>query len=277
MRFEGRVAIVTGGGEGIGGAETALRFAEAGAVAVMCHHDDTDLEEVERASAAIASPGRVVSEEVDVRFAEPVQRMVDRVMADFGRIDILVNNAAGIPGRGETIEKASVQYWQRLVLWNLTSVFVCCKAVVPIMKAQRYGRIVNVSSIAALRGTLTDDIAYPAAKAGVIGLTKELARYLGRHNVTVNVIVPPEMMNEMLPYSIMPKGLWPETEEEFRARHAAHTPLGRPPTAREMANSILFLASDDARYITGETMKVTGGFHLSNVPPGGRKGSIFSQ
>lgn len=269
MRFREKVAIVTGGGEGVGGAEIALMFAREGATAIMFYHGDTDLEEVKRVGATIPSPGKLVSYEVDVRFLEPVKETVDLVHREYGRIDILVNNAAGIPEYGEKIEESSVKYFKRLILWNLTSQFVCCKAIVPIMKAQHYGRIVNVSCIAALRGTLTDDIAYPAAKAGVIGLTKELARYLGPFGITVNVIVPPEMMNEMLPFSTMPKGLWPITEDEYRARYSRVTPLRRLPEASEIAQAILFLASDDARYVTGETLKVTGGFHLSNVPPGG--------
>jgi NAD(P)-dependent dehydrogenase (short-subunit alcohol dehydrogenase family) len=264
MRFSERVAIVTGAAQGIGRA-TAQMLVEEGATVVM---NDIDGELVHKASAEMSGAGRAIPMVADVTQADQVERMVKQVVADLGRIDVLVNNAGGIVSHGESIETASVEYWKLIIDWNLTSQFLCSRSVIPTMKTQHYGRIVNVSTDAGIRGTLTDDIAYPAAKAGVLGLTRELARYLGRYGINVNAICPGDTLTETT-YKTIEDGLWPETLEELLQRHARLTPVGRPAKPREIAACILFLASEAASYITGETLMANGGFYLSNIPAGG--------
>ena len=271
MRFKGRVAIVTGSGQGIGLA-TARAFIKEGAIVVM---NDIDRDLLHNAVESIECDGQAVPFVADVVAEDQVNNMVSSTFGDHGRIDILVNNVGGVFGAGITIEDSTLETWQKTIDWNLTSQYLCCKAVIPIMKEQKYGRILNISTDAAFRGTMTDDIAYPAAKAGVVGLTNELARYLGMHGITVNVICPGDTITETF-YQQIEEGLWPETIEEHRERHSVENPLGRAADPAEIADGILFLASEDASYITGDVLHITGGFHLSQIPAGGRGGRVRS-
>lgn len=243
MRLQGKVAIITGGASGIGKATTA-RFLEEGArVAIW------DINEVAGKALATtwASQGASCKfYRVDTANLEVVTEMAEAVARDFGQIDILVNNA-GIT-RDASMKKMTSAQWQQVIDVNLTGVFNCTKAVSPFMLERGYGRILNASSIVGIYGNF-GQANYVAAKAGVIGMTKVWAREFGRKGVTVNAVAPGFIQTEMV--DTIPK--------EYLAQLGEHTPLGRMGTPEDIANAYLFLASDEAGFITGATLSVDGG------------------
>ncbi len=249
MRLKDRVALITGGAAGIGQA-TALRFAEEGASVVICDVN----EELGHQTAALLGPGGAFYR-VDVTNRQEVQAWVDDVAARYGRIDILVNNAGILRDAqlvkykdGQVVGQMSEEDFDRVVAVNLKGVFNCTQAVVPSMIRQGGGVILNASSVVGIDGNF-GQTNYVATKAGVIGMTKVWARELGRYGIRVNAIAPGFILTDMVRQ--MPE----KVLEGMKAR----IPLGRLGDPRDIANAYLFLASDEAAYITGAVLRVDGG------------------
>lgn len=244
MRLKGRAAIVTGGANGIGKA-IALTFVREGAKVAIVDFDREGAfalkEQIEK------NQGEAIAIPCDVSKSSEVNPMIDRVRKTFGRIDILINNA-GIIRRG-TIETVTEEDWDRVIEVNLKGTFNCSKAVVETMKQQRYGKIINVSSIAGKMGDITSAPGYGPSKAGIDALTKTLARQLAPYGINVNGVAPHAIETEM-------SAQW---SEERRKEIIASIPLGRLGKPEDVAEAVLFLASDQASFITGEILDVNGG------------------
>jgi 3-oxoacyl-[acyl-carrier protein] reductase len=244
MRLQDKVALVTGAGRGIGLA-IARAFVREGACVALCDLDAPALKRAEAEMQGLA--GQTVAYRMDVTSREQIQAVVDDLLGRFGRIDILVNNA----GIYEVLpfEEISTERWDRLLDVNLKGALFCCQAVAPPMKRQRTGRIINIASSAGKTGGTLAGAHYAVSKAGLICLAKQLARELGPFDITANAIAPGRIDTPMIQASS------PEENEAFRLR----TPLGRLGTPEDVANAALFLASDEASFITGEIMDVNGG------------------
>ena len=243
MRLEGQVAIVTGGGGGIGKA-TCLTFAREGAEIVI---PEVNIANAEAAAAEIQALGRKCKViETDVSNGESVRAMVRQTLEAFGRIDILVNNA-GIFSYTR-IDACPEEEWDRMMAVNLKGPFLCAQAVMETMKTQRSGRIINLGSLAGQVGGIVASAPYSASKAGVMCLTKSLARVLGEYGITVNSIAPGVAATEMAKNH-------PDMTDQI--------PLGRVADASEIASAILFLASEEGRYLTGATLDVNGGIRMA--------------
>jgi 3-oxoacyl-[acyl-carrier protein] reductase len=242
MRLKDRVALITGAGGGIGEA-TALRFAEEGASLALA---DIQLERIENLAQKISRQGgHALSQETDVRNRSEVQRAVRNVVKEFGRLDILINNA-GL-NIAVVAKKTTEEEWNELMDINLKGTFLCCQAVFESMSKQKYGRIVNTASI--WTEGHVGQAGYSAAKAGVIGLTKTLALEYAKYQITVNCISPGTVETPMI------SNLSHEMREEF----LKGIPLGRFASPKEIAGLHLFLSSDEASYITGAVIHVDGG------------------
>ena len=248
-RYAGRVALVTGAAQGIGAATARRLAAEGASVAVV----DLDAERVEPVVAKIEAAGGVArGYACDVTDEAAVSDTVDRVAAELNQLDVLVNNA-GIT-RDNLLFKMPAAEWHAVLETNLTSMFYCCQAAQKHMVAAKYGRIVNLSSRSALgnRGQVN----YAAAKAGVQGLTATLAIELGPFNVTVNAVAPGYVATAMTAATAQRVGFTPEDHQRYAAEH---TPLRRVAQPEEIASVIAFLGSDDASYVSGQTLYVNGG------------------
>ncbi len=249
MRMKDKVVLVTGGAAGIGKA-TALRFAEEGAKVVICDVN----EEVGRETLKLLG-AEAAFYKVNVANRAEVQKWVDEVVAKYGRIDVIVNNA-GILRDGQLIRfkegqlagQMSEADFDMVISVNLKGVFNCTQAVAPVMAKQSGGVILNATSIVGLDGNF-GQTNYVAAKSGVIGMTKVWSRELGKFGVRVNAVAPGFTATEMV--TAMP--------EKILDGMKARTPLGRLGDPRDIANAYLFLASDEASFITGETLRVDGG------------------
>lgn len=238
-----QVAIITGGSRGIGAAIAEV-FGEAGACLALVARDPARL--VTTAEKLRAEGYPVLDLPADVADGAQVSAAVQKTVEKYGRVDILVNNA-GILQSGP-ITSFSPADWDRMIAVNLTGVFHFCRAVVPLMSAQRSGRIINLASITAQTGGVSGGLHYAAAKGGVISFTKTLARDLGPFNVTVNAISPGQIETDMGALS-----------GEARERVEAIIPLRRLGRPEDIAYVVLFLASPAASYITGATIDVNGG------------------
>jgi 3-oxoacyl-[acyl-carrier protein] reductase len=260
VRFTGKVAIVTGSGRGIGW-KTVWRFAEEGAAVVV---NDVEGERIEERVASLQRAGHTaIGAVADVTVEAQIAQMVDRTVTELGRVDILVNNVGGTyPSVKRFIEEFTLDDWEAIIELNLTSHFLCSRAVIPHMKRQRYGRIVNVSSIAGVAGEPGIwSPAYAAAKAGTLGLMRQMALELGHDGVLVNGVAQADVLSERTLEHLRGGWYW-ETEAEMRERFRRF-PVPRPGEPEEVANVIAFLASDDASLITGETVLVTGGSYMA--------------
>jgi 3-oxoacyl-[acyl-carrier protein] reductase len=244
MKLKDRVAIITGAARGIGKA-IALTFVREGAKVALVDIDQKQLEalknEIEKRE------GASVNISCDITKSPEVQAMVSQVKKAFGRIDILVNNA-GIIRRG-TIETVTEEDWDRVIAVNLKGTFNCCKATFETMKQQRYGKIVSISSISGKLGDITSAPGYGPSKAGIDALSKTLAKQLAPYGINVNVVSPHAIETEM-------SAQW---SEERRKEIIASIPLGRLGKPEDVAEAVLFLASDEASFITGEILDVNGG------------------
>ncbi len=242
--FTGRVVLVTGSSRGIGAA-TLAAFVRAGATGVLHYWDDPAGENKADATALAAELDNVHLEAADVRDAGEVEALMGRVKAQFGGFDILVNNAGII--RDRTLKKMTLDEWHAVIQTNLTGVFHCCKYGSEILRDG--GRIVSISSIAGILG-FHGQTNYAAAKAGVIGVTRVLAKELARRRITVNAIAPGVIQTKMLG----------EVKPDVQAEYLKQIPMGRLGKPEDIANAILFLASEESDYITGHVLPVTGGW-----------------
>ncbi len=253
MRFDGKVAIITGSSDGIGKA-AALIFGREGGQVVLNARGPDRLEAARAAVQAVGKPPLVVAG--DVSQATVVQRVVGETLQHFGRVDILVNNAGGGTSL-RFLEEVTADDWALTIDSNLTSAFLSCQAVAPAMKRQRYGRIVNVSSVAGRNVSRLSGPQYSSAKAGMLGLTRHLAQDLGSFGITVNAVAPGPTLVDRVARK------WTLRSEEDRSHILGNIPLGRLAQPEEVAAVIAFLASDDASYVTGVTIDVNGGSFMS--------------
>jgi len=245
MRLQGRVTAITGGALGIGRA-TARLFAAEGAVVAIGDIDSAGAETV--AKEIVGAGGRAIAVGVDVGETAQVQAYVDRVVAEYGRLDVMFANA-GIAHSAPFLEHPEAQ-WHRVLRVNLTGVFLCCQIAARQMVRQGGGgRIITTASINGFRG-VENLVGYNAAKAGVIELTKTMAVELARHRIAVNAIAPAQIDTRLV--RTLP--------EEAKERRMARIPMGRFGDADEVARAALFLASDDASFVTGHTLAVDGGY-----------------
>jgi NAD(P)-dependent dehydrogenase (short-subunit alcohol dehydrogenase family) len=250
--LEGKTAIVSGGGTGIGSA-IASRFFEEGAKIVICGRR---IENLKEAASRVASDGKsFFIIQADVTLESDIVRIKEFALKNTGRIDILVNNAGTHGRKDHTITPAlemTRTEWDRILSTNLTSAFLFSKTVLPIMIEQQYGSILNISSLAAKTGGLVNGVHYVASKAGMMGLTKSLARGSAFANVRVNTLC---LGRFETPSNV-------NVPEEFHQKVIAQIPMGRLGTLREAANAALFLVSDASSYVTGANLDINGGWYM---------------
>lgn len=247
MSFENQVALVTGGSRGIGRA-VCIELAGRGASIVLCYAGNEAAAE-ETAQACRALGAQVLAVRCDVTDAEAVKAMVKAAMEAFGRIDILVNNA-GVTRDGLLMMMAESDFDAVLDI-NLKGAFLCLKAVCRQMMKQRYGRIVNLSSVVGVHGN-AGQANYAASKAGIIGLTKSAAKELATRGITVNAVAPGYIATDMT--AVLP--------EDVKVKVQSAIPAARMGTAEEVAKTVAFLASRDAAYVTGQVLAVDGGMGM---------------
>ncbi len=244
-RLSGKVCVITGAAGGIGSA-TAERFSQEGAIVV-----GVDLRDGSPGDLALA---------VDVTDEDAVAEMYARVEAEFGRIDVLFNNAGISPTDDASVLDTSLEAWQRVQDVNLKSVFLCCKHGIPHLIEKGGGSVINTASFVAVMGAATSQISYTASKGGVLALTRELGVEFARRGVRVNALCPGPVDTPML------RELYANNPSEA-ARRMVHVPMGRFAEAVELANAVLFLASDESSYITASTFLVDGGLSGAYVTP----------
>jgi len=251
-RLRDRVAVVTGGGSGIGLA-TSRRFAAEGATVVVV---DVNAEAGNAAAQEVG--GDFVA--CDVSDEEAVAALFDGVAARHGRVDIAFNNAGISPPDDDSILVTGLDAWERVHRVNLTSVYLCCKHVLPHMQRQGKGSIVNTASFVALMGAATSQIAYTASKGGVLALSRELGVQFAREGIRVNALCPGPVATPLL-MELFAK------DPERAARRLVHVPMGRFAEPEEIAAAVAFLASDDASFITASAFLVDGGLTGAYVTP----------
>lgn len=252
IRFDNRTAIVTGAAHGFG-RSIALNFAALGARVFACDILEAELQETARLGKEQAA--QVEIRVLDVTDRSAVLAAVSEILKSTGRIDVLVNDAGGVMGQvGRPLDEVSESDWRAVLAVNLDGAFYCSQAVAPAMKIARYGRIINISSGAGLGFSLTGIQAYASAKAGQIGLTRQLAHELGLWGITVNNVAPGFVRSN------------PTTEKQWQSyggdgqrRLVDNIALKRLGSTQDIANGVLFLASEHAGWITGQTLAIDGG------------------
>jgi NAD(P)-dependent dehydrogenase (short-subunit alcohol dehydrogenase family) len=251
-RLQDRVAVVTGAASGIGLA-TARRFADEGARVVA----------VDITTDAITTLAKEVDGDAitcDVTDEAAVEAMFDRVVRTHGSVDVAFNNAGISPPEDESILETGIEVWDRVQRVNLTSVYLCCKYVLPHMRRQGRGSIINTASFVAVLGAATSQISYSAAKGGVLSMTRELGVQFAREGIRVNALCPGPVNTPLLQELFA-------ADPERAQRRLVHVPMGRFAEASEIAAAVAFLASDDASFMTASTFLVDGGISGAYVTP----------
>ncbi|MGA7560423.1 MAG: 3-oxoacyl-[acyl-carrier-protein] reductase [Terriglobales bacterium] len=243
MKFEGRVALVTGASQGIGHA-CALALAREGASVAVAARSQQKLDEL--VAQIAAKGGKAAAFVIDVAEEEQVKSGIKSILAQFGKIDILVNNA-GIT-RDQLVMRMKRADWDTVLNTNLTSAYLCIQQAIGSMLKQRWGRIINITSVFGQTGQ-AGQANYAASKAGLIGLTMAMAREVASRNITCNAVAPGFIETSMT--SVL--------SEEFKQNAVKQIPLGRVGSPEDIANAVCFLASEEASYITGHVLNVNGG------------------
>jgi NAD(P)-dependent dehydrogenase (short-subunit alcohol dehydrogenase family) len=251
-RLDGRVAVITGGASGIGLA-TARRLSAEGARVVVA---DLDTDTGERVAKEV--DGLFV--EVDVTDADAVTAMFETARSTYGSVDIAFNNAGIADPADNSILETDIEAWHRVQQVNLTSIFHCCKAVIPIMLEQGKGSIINTASFVAVMGAATSQISYSASKGGVLSMSRELGVQFARQGVRVNALCPGPVNTPLLQELFA-------TDPERAQRRLVHVPMGRFGEPEEMAAAVAFLASDDSSFMTASSFLVDGGIAGAYVTP----------
>jgi NAD(P)-dependent dehydrogenase (short-subunit alcohol dehydrogenase family) len=251
-RFEGRTAVITGGASGIGLA-TARRLAAEGARVVVA-----DIDAVAGQAAADEVDGLFVR--TDVTAAEEVDALFDRAVQTYGGVDVAFNNAGISPPEDDSILVTGMDAWWRVQEVNLTSVYLCCKAVIPHMQRAGRGSIINTASFVATMGSATSQIAYTASKGGVLAMSRELGVQFAREGIRVNALCPGPVDTPLLQTLFA-------ADPQRAQRRLVHVPMGRFARAEEIAAAVAFLGSDDASFITASTFLVDGGISGAYVTP----------
>jgi NAD(P)-dependent dehydrogenase (short-subunit alcohol dehydrogenase family) len=244
-RLDGKVCVITGAAGGIG-AESAALFQEEGAKVV-----GVDLDAGAPGDLSIAA---------DVTSEDDVREMYDRAIGEFGRVDVLFNNAGISPNDDASVLETQLEAWQRVQDVNLKSVFLCCKYGIPHLLDAGGGSVINTASFVAVMGAATSQISYTASKGGVLAMTRELGVEFGRRGVRVNALCPGPVNTPLLQQLYA-------SDPEKAARRLVHLPMGRFAEPREIAKGALFLASDDSSYVTATTFLVDGGLSGAYVTP----------
>ena len=245
INLKSKVALITGGSRGIGAACVKL-FAGAGADVAFTYQ--TNKNAAEKIIKDCSNKSKVKAYKCNLSNADEIEKIVKNIISDFGRVDILVNNA-GIWKYGPA-DKMSLDDWEETIRVNLTGTFLFVKAVVPLMKKNKFGRIINITSTAGQRGEANYSH-YASSKGGVISFTKSMATELGPYNITTNSVAPGWVYTDMTRDELSDKKYLKEIEEDI--------PLRRVATAEDIAGPVLFLASDLAKHINGEILNVNGG------------------
>jgi len=251
-RLDNKVAIITGAASGIGRA-TATVFAAEGAKVVVA-----DMDETAGPQLAEELGGLFVS--VNVASEDSVKAMYAAVVAAYGGVDILFNNAGISPNDDDSILTTGLDAWRRVQDVNLTSVYLCCKYGIPLLLERGGGSVINTASFVAVLGSATSQVSYTASKGGVLAMSRELGVQFARQGVRVNALCPGPVNTPLL-QELFAK------DPERAARRLVHIPMGRFGEAEEIAKAVLFLASDDSSFVTASTFLVDGGIHAAYVTP----------
>ena len=251
-RLEGKVAVITGAASGIGRA-SAVRFAREGAHVVVADLADEQ-------GSAVAGEVEGLYVHADVTEPASVAAMYAAALERFGTLDICFNNAGISPPDDDSILETDLDAWRRVQDVNLTSVYLCCKAAIPILLEHGGGSIINTASFVALMGAATSQISYTASKGGVLSMSRELGVQFARQAVRVNALCPGPVNTPLLQELFA-------TDAQRAARRLVHVPMGRFAEPEEIAAAACFLASDDASFITASTFLVDGGLHAAYVTP----------
>ena len=252
QRLEGRVAVVTGGGSGIGAA-SCRRLAADGATVVVADLD-------EGAGTAVAQEVSGLFVRADVTDATDVENLFATTQERYGSVDVAFNNAGISPPDDGSILETGLDAWRRVQEVNLTSVYLCCKAVLPYMQRQGRGSIINTASFVAVMGAATSQISYSASKGGVLAMSRELGVQFAREGIRVNALCPGPVNTPLLEELFA-------SDAERAQRRLVHVPMGRFAQPEEIAAAVAFLASDDASFITASTFLVDGGISGAYVTP----------